>query len=221
MTSIHSFRLSGIVVAMVIAMPLQAQTLYRCGKSFQDRPCDTGTQGKVVSVSAQMQTQASSAVDMGCVARGDRAKRIMWAREVGKTKEDQIASSTSARDRNLINEVYQMRGTSNDVGAAIETKCVADKERAAQAAAAVLALQPEQGTSANAQPLAVEQAAPVKPASDQVVANAASKKQRCDSLNSQLQDIKNSERGGGSASAMDSMRSRRRAVEAQLQGEGC
>ena len=213
----NSYRnVATLMVAMTvgISLPLEAQTLYRCGKSFQDRPCDSSVQGKVISIgnSATPATPqpAKTMSDIGCVQRGERAKKIMWAREVGKSKNEQLETSTSQDDRDLVEDVYRMRGSSTEVSAAIEARC---DER--------LKAMPPSSSSVpeNQRPSAIAPA--LQPSYDERETTAASKKNRCDSLAASLQNVRDAERTGGSARQMDSLKKQRRDVETQMQDAGC
>lgn len=208
-----SHRLAALlaVTAFTVSLPLGAQTLYKCGKSFQDRPCDSAVQGKAIGVaSSTSPSQIKPQGDIGCVHRGDRAKKIMWAREVGKTKDDQLATSPSQSDRDLIEEIYRMRGTSGEVSAAIEAKC---EERLATMSP-VSAPAPEMRQASAP--------VPVPPVSYvEEAAAAASKKNRCDSLAASLKYVQEAERAGGSARHMDSLRTQRRDVETRQRDAGC
>lgn len=212
------------VAATAICFPAEAQTLYRCGKSFQDRPCDSAAPGKAVSTgaSAPQTTAGSTASSLACAQRGENAKRIAWAREVGKTRDEQLAGSTSPDHRNLIAEVYQMRGNAYEVSAAVEAKC-AEKEKEARAAAAAITLLQEQAAASPTAGNSGERTSPAnqQAANQQESANSAAKKERCDGFASQLQGLQDNERAGGSASQMDSLKKQRRDIEAKRQAAAC
>jgi len=112
-----------------------AGTLYRCGNSFQDTPCQgatNATSSKPLkttktdnNVTAQNSNSQPQKVDSDCKARGDASKNISWDREVGVTMEAQIEKNKYAP--NLIKEVYSHRGSSLEVKSMIEQDCMQQK----------------------------------------------------------------------------------------------
>lgn len=110
-----------------------AADFYRCGNSYQDTPC-TG-------ISAKNQTAKSNAkainsdslqpakIDTDCRQRGDDAKKIMWARETGKTLNQQLESAKDDSKQALIKDVYNHRGSSLEVRNAIEQECMQQKDQ--------------------------------------------------------------------------------------------
>lgn len=123
-----------------------AATTYRCGNSFQDTPCanqsdhKTGKPTKSASASKSETTNATSVgtksadlspyqIDADCKQRGDAAKKMMWLREIGKTKEDQLSNAPDEPTQALIHEVYSNRGSSLDVKNKIEQAGMQQKEQ--------------------------------------------------------------------------------------------
>ncbi|RZL02825.1 MAG: hypothetical protein EOP36_07525 [Rubrivivax sp.] len=123
---------------------LAGGTMFRCGSSYQDRPCDAGQPAKVIGgsgvvrehVSASSPAPVASAgtavvvaprVDAECAAQGNRAKQIVWAKESGRTADVQLAAATSDDDRRLITDVYRRRGSALDVRSGVEADCMAAK----------------------------------------------------------------------------------------------
>lgn len=136
-----------LVLAATAMAPAQAQKMYRCGSNYQDRPC-SGQDSRVVSSSGAGPAAAASApVDAACTRRAAEAQKIAWVRETGKTEAEQAAAQPAQRD--LVAEVYRRRGSSLEIRNAIESECVVEKERAAQAAA-LLESALRQGGSAKA-----------------------------------------------------------------------
>lgn len=206
----------------------QAQKMYRCGNTYQDRPCAGEQQGKILGSTGVTQPTAAPAVDDQCAQRGAQAQRIMWAKETGRTEEMQLAAATSGYEKQLIGEVYRKRGSSVEVRTAIEGDCMAEKQRAAQAAALTEAAAKLQGQGV---PAATAGPPAVKPASDQDTEArrqqeaearlAADKKARCDGMSAQLENIRNSQRSGGNAATMDYLRSQQRKIEGEFRSAGC
>ena len=79
------------LAAMALCAPAEAQTMYKCGRQYQDRPCDAGQQGKVVGGAAPSQAAPKPGADAECAQRGSAALNIIWAREGGATAERQLS----------------------------------------------------------------------------------------------------------------------------------
>lgn len=119
--------------------------MFRCGSSYQDRPCDAGQPAKVIHSSGVARDQAPPVspsapaamtvtpttaavkVDAECAALGNRAKQVVWAKESGRTAEVQLAAATSDDDRRLIADVFNRRGSSLEVRQGVESDCMASK----------------------------------------------------------------------------------------------
>lgn len=120
-------------------------TMFRCGSSYQDRPCDAGQPAKVINSSGVSRDQAPPVspsapaaptvvptitavkVDAECAALGNRAKQVVWAKESGRTAEVQLAAATSDEHRRLIADVFNRRGSSLEVRQAVESDCMSSK----------------------------------------------------------------------------------------------
>lgn len=120
-------------------------TMFRCGSSYQDRPCDAGQPAKVINSSGVARDQAPAVspstpaattvapttaavkVDAECAALGNRAKQVVWAKESGRTAEVQLAAATSDDDRRLIADVFNRRGSSLEVRQGVESDCMSSK----------------------------------------------------------------------------------------------
>jgi hypothetical protein len=218
--------MAGLVSALC-APALAGGTMFRCGSSYQDRPCDGGQPSKVVGSSGARQqntTAVPSAVDGDCADRGNRAKQIVWAKESGKTADVQMASATSEDERRLITEVYRQRGSSLDVQNAIQADCMAQKERAAQAAAMMEAasqLQSQGKPPAKAAPLAADSSRHDAPQVASVDPAMAQKKARCQTLKDQQNDIASIQRAGGDVSQMAQLNRQRQTAAKAWRDAGC
>lgn len=217
-----------MLLALVgLAFPGHAQKMYRCGNVYQDRPCAGEQQGKIIGSTGATQASAAPAVDGYCARKGASAQKIMWAKEVGKTEEMQLSAATSGEERKLIADVYRKRGSSVEVRAAIEADCTAERQRAAQAAALIEAAAKLQGQDkpAAATPAAAtsanSDAAAVRQQQEAAAREAASKKSRCGTLASRLENIRNSQRTGGSAATMDGLRRQQQDTEKEWNEAGC
>jgi hypothetical protein len=131
----HLLTLKAVVgaVLLVCSQAVLAANLYRCGTSYQDTPCtSTGANNKAIKSNAKVANTDSSQpekIDTNCKQRGEAAKKIMWAREVGKTLDQQLESSNDRYSQALIKDVYNHRGSSLEVRNAIEQECMQQKEQ--------------------------------------------------------------------------------------------
>ena len=208
----------------------QAQQTYRCGKVFQDRPCDGNQQinsppsssSSTSSSGAQNAARQSGSAD--CARRGEEAQKIVWAKEAGRTEEMQLAATPAFEQKKLIADVYRRKGTSGEMRAAIEAECNAERERAAQAAALISAgraLQQENrpvAPAAAAAPSEAEQAAAKRGA---VASTEAAKQSRCKYLSARLTSIRSEQRAGTSAGSMDRLNQEYADTERSRRDTGC
>jgi hypothetical protein len=135
----------GLAVATALLCgAVHAQTLYRCGNAYQDHPCESGTNQKVVGTGAATKTPSDAdpastglvpgATDSRCRQRGIQAEKIMWAREGGATLAMQLADTEHPVNAALAADVYQRRGSASVVRRAIEADCLTEAARAYEAA---------------------------------------------------------------------------------------
>jgi hypothetical protein len=204
-----------------------SHAVYRCGSVFQGTPCDGGAAPKAVTRQAP-----SAAADAGaatpkaatgaspfaivCARTGQAALDIIWKREVGALREAQKAKSPG--NGALIDAVYERRGSAQEIRAQIEAECIAEKQRAADAAAALHALQQAAGTNATTvapQPTAAGTAEPLKPVA------ALNNKAQCASLYQQRTTVQNRGRQGGDIATMERINSERRAIDEQISSAKC
>lgn len=220
--------LPAALACLALCATAQAQKMYRCGNAYQDRPCDGGQQGKVIGSAGAAQPPAGPVSDRECTQRGIDAQKIMWAKEAGHTAEMQLSASKSAREKMLISEVYSKRGSSSVVRAAIEADCVAEKEKAAQAAALISAAAKLQGMEPPAVSSAPGESAGAEPEAEAArqreklaASDAARKKARCDGIASQLDIIRNEQRRGGSGVLMNDLNRKRQDAYREQNEAGC
>jgi hypothetical protein len=120
-----------------------AQQLFRCGKVYQDRPCETGdqkaVQGPAMGRAPVQQPPAAEAGAAGpdpvCVQRGYDSQKIVFAREGGATQERLQGEATSNDGKKLVADVFRQRGTAGEVRARIQAECQAAVDERARAAA--------------------------------------------------------------------------------------
>ena len=133
--------ISHITLLMAFAIystATMAGTLYRCGNTFQDTPCQGANNAtnnkplktiKTGTTAAATTNTATIPVDSNCKARGEAAKKISWDREVGVTADAQIEANKYGYAPSLIREVYTHRGSSLEVRNKIEQSCMEQKAR--------------------------------------------------------------------------------------------
>ncbi|MBI1890526.1 MAG: hypothetical protein HYS18_07770 [Burkholderiales bacterium] len=215
---------AAFVIGIAAVLPSHAQGMFKCGNSYQDRPCDGKDSGKELKVRNTIAAEggANPVNDAQCATRGARAQKMVWAREGGATQEKMLGEARSADERELVMEVYARRGTSHEVRAAIEATCVAEKERMAKAAAllesAGLKKQEMPQASANTQQRDAG-------ASNNTMAQSSSaedkKKRTCDNLRKQRSDTVSSQRSGGSGSRQDAWNQQIRELDNKLRENQC
>jgi hypothetical protein len=227
-----------LMTAIACSTPsASAQTMYRCGSSFQDHPCSGGQAGTVIGstpthASAQPSAAAAtSGSSAQCSQRGLASQKISWNREAGKTQQDQSAGATGGFQRDLIAEVYSHRGTSVEVRSAIEADCKAAEDRAAQAAALIDAAARLQAgtnpaglhadTTNGATSTTVAMSPPSQQQANPVSNDASAKLANCQRLNQSLANVQARERAGTSANQVEQMRQQERDARTQLRDAGC
>jgi hypothetical protein len=210
----------------------QAQTMYRCGKTYQDRPCAAGQAGKAMgsAVSSSAPAAGAAGADAECVQKGKDSLKIVWSREGGATEERLLGEAHSEAQRRFIRDVYRRPGAASTVQAAVEADCVVAKAQAEQDAAIALAaaLKAQREGKLASPPAGYGDAAAASAAPDPALEErrkaeqlAAAAKRRCDGLGSELDRLRADERRGGSAQTMERLAERRRELHAQMGKAGC
>jgi hypothetical protein len=214
-----------LVTAMLLCGSALSQTMYKCGRTYQDRPCDDG-KGRSMGAATSSPGVTSGPTDAECVQRGQDSLKIVWAREGGATEERMLAEAPTPAQRRLVQEVYRKRGSASQIQSAIATDCIAQKQQierdAALAAAAAVRAQregtPSVSASTEARPAGNSQAVD----DGRAAAIAADrKKQECAGYNADLEAVRAQERTGGSAQTMDRLAESRRRIAAQASRAGC
>lgn len=224
---------AGLAVALaLVSTSAMAQKMYRCGSVYQDHPCSGDhPNSKVLGQSGATLPSPKQAVDAACADRGAHSQKISWAREAGRTQDEQIAATP--QDTALIKEIYNLRGTTVEIRMAIEANCMAMKTRGAQAAALEDAAAKLRGADAGAtgSPTApaanaVPPAATTTSAADDAArrraeSDALSKKLKCGSIGNRIRSIRDSQRSGGSGEAMDRLKQQLQEMDAASREAGC
>lgn len=128
---------AGVLLSLVFSEYGIAGTLYRCGNTYQDIPCQNASNSSIVKKSNTLsvnekplnQGQRFEKVDADCKQDGEIAKKIMWAREMGRTLDEQLEATPDSVTRGVIKEVYKHRGSSLEVKDIIEQECMQQKEK--------------------------------------------------------------------------------------------
>src|SRR6266850_5925366 len=130
-----------LVTAMLLCGGALSQTLYKCGRTYQDRPCDDG-KGRSMGAATSSLGVTSGPTDAECVQRGQDSLKIVWAREGGATEERMLAEAPTPAQRRLVQEVYRERGSASQIQSAIATGCIAQKQQIERDAALAAAAAP-------------------------------------------------------------------------------
>lgn len=108
------------------SMSSHAQKMYRCGSNYQDKPC---AQGQATQIIGQARNESNSpAIDAACRRRSEAAKKMIWSRKGGASKDDLLAGAANLEEARLIEEVYAIKGDYNQIRKTIETECMAAKD---------------------------------------------------------------------------------------------
>ena len=223
-----------LVNTALLVQSSQAQTMYRCGSNYQDKPCANGQQGVVVGTAknaSQSTPTAAPTIDASCKRRGEDAKKIIWMREAGAQKNDLLAKSTSTEQSQLIADIYAVRGNANDIRANIEKSCMEEKDigkrfgiaadgdnaqilrqvqqvlQAAEKSAAQSATNKSATTSKD---MALEKTP------EQVEVPVSKKRLPCPNLKNQLEIVKANLRAGADTQTMQNLNQQKRDLEKEV-----
>jgi hypothetical protein len=212
-----------ISTSLLFSTSLQAQTMFRCGSNYQDKPCANGQVGKVIGTqkSAATEVEAKAVIDPVCLRRSEDAKKIIWLRQGGAAKDDVMAKMESGEQQRLVNEVYATRGDTPQMRAAIEKRCMDERGFAkrpenmsdAELLGTVRALEKRLNAAEKADAARV-------PAAEQE-APAAKRKLPCPNIKMQLDIVNNSLRAGGNAQEMQQLKQQKRELEKDLVAGVC
>jgi len=200
------------------ATTAQAQNLYRCGSTYQDKPCDNGQVGKLIKKNPSPSASDKPPLDANCIRRGEEAKKIIWMKEAGAFQDKLASDAKTAEQRKLIADVYALSGNSNDIRIKIESDCMAEKESDRKL-----------GSRSNEEEvnrhLAAERKAvngPNSKDSSKPDANEAARRQEaCEDIRKQISAARSNQKAGGSAQEMEAMADMRRRIDTSLKEMGC
>ena len=142
-----------IALCAALALATPAQALFRCGNSYQDKPCTAAVAESPVNPAIRNATApatpavvkpAASPFAAACARMGNEAQRVVWNREGGATREKQIAELPRGHAYDdmvqTIDAVYTKRGTAPEIRGQIEAECLVQKQKQADAVAALKVL---------------------------------------------------------------------------------
>lgn len=205
-----------------------AQTLYRCGATYQDRPCGGTVDSKVLgraAVSANVDATAATLAP-ACASRGAAAQKLIWEKESGRTLDEQL--SRRGADADFVSSVYSRRGSSVDVRRAVESDCMKEMDRAKEAAAlrsAADRLESGIPVGGGDRPLGASRANDRQDigggAPTVSRANLPVPVSMCPTLASELMRLNQAQRTGGSASFMDDLAEKVRDVQSRQRANRC
>ncbi len=219
-----------LALLALLATPY-AHALYRCGNVYQDRPC-ANPESEVRLAPAGRSVTGAPAAATGtafaqvCARMGQEAQKVAWKREAGATQEKQLAELPPGGSREematVIASVYSRRGSAPEIKAAVEAECRAEKQREADQAAALAALQPQ---GAKPLPAAATGGAPAQDAGQKQAATsrvpAADPRAACPNLRAMDASLREQMRAGGSAATMEMLNAQRRTLDQRLSDARC
>lgn len=204
------------------AAQANAQTLFRCGKTYQDRPCETGQETKLYVPTRPAASGMQGSGDAACAQRGVDAQKVAWTREAGALLEQQLAKARHDGERKLITDVYSKRGTSAEIRESIEAECVAEKERAARfGRGAPAPSTPDNAGAAAKSNTGARHQDEERYSGNTAAGDAERKRMACVRLRTELEAIREQQRTGGSAATMDALNREKSDIERRLSHEAC
>lgn len=198
----------------------QAQNLYRCGSTYQDKPCDNG-QGQLIKKNPLPSTSDKPPLDANCIRRGEEAKKIIWMREGGAFQDRLQSEAKTNEQRKLIADVYALRGNANDIRAKIESDCMADKEVERKTGMRPVDDEVKRHQDAERKASGENPKDTPKDSKQADSSEAERKKKLCEDIRRQIAAASNSQRAGGSAKDMETMASNKKEIENNLKELGC
>lgn len=200
------------------ATTAQAQNLYRCGSTYQDKPCDNGQAGQLIKKNPSPSTSNKPPLDANCIRRGEEAKKIIWLKEGGAFQDKVAADAKTGEQRKLIADVYALRGNSNDIRIKIESDCMAEKENERNFGSRSNEDEVNRHLSAERK---ATNGVNSKESNKPDASEAARKQEACEDVRRQISVARSNQKTGGSAQEMEAMADSRRKVETSLKEMGC
>lgn len=128
---------AAVLLAAVAFSGASAQNLFKCGATFQDKPCDTDVQKKYSSLTGSFSKEQVNAVaDAQCAEKGVLALPFIQARTRQETLASlhagidakPIARLEKIKEKEMASAVFAKKGTPVEIRAAIETDCMDNKQ---------------------------------------------------------------------------------------------
>ena len=207
-----------LLQASILPGYAQAQNLYRCGSTYQDKPCDAGQPSQLIKKNPSPSTSDKLPLDGNCVRRGEEAKKVIWYKEGGGFQDKLQADAKTAEQRKIIADVYAMKGNANDIRIKIESDCMAEKE--AERKFGPRSNDDEVSRHQAAERKAVNGETP-KDSSKPDTTEAARKQKQCEEVRKQINSLRSAQKAGGSAQEMETQANSRRDIETSLKELGC
>lgn len=218
--------LMAITMCLFLQESVQAQTMYRCGSNYQDKPCANGQVGKVIGSQKNSAVNGEPSepkvtVDPVCLRRSEEAKKIIWMRQGGAAKDEVMAKMDGMEQQGLVNEVYATRGDTPQIRAAIEKRCMTER---------VMFKRPENMSDAellNAARVlekrvnAAEKAEAARVPVAEQEAPAAKRKLPCPNIKMQLEIVNNSIRAGADVPTLQQLNQQKRELEKDFVAGNC
>lgn len=178
---IHSVIAALIFTVAACSSASGGQTLFKCGATFQDKPCDTEVQKKYSPLTGSFsKEQVNVTADAQCADKGIRALPFIQARTRQETLESlhtaidskPIARLEKVKEKELATAVFAKKGSPVEIRSAIETECMDSKQFGTRARAPTAYPYPE----SNARTIAAERRAEAAAARAAAAADRASRR---------------------------------------------
>jgi hypothetical protein len=200
-----------------------AQTMYKCGSNYQDKPCANGQTSKVIVTQRSTTTEAETktVVDPVCTRRSEDAKKIIWMRQGGAAKEDVMAKADSLAQQRLVDEVYATRGDTPQIRASIEKRCMESRtvQRSPEAMSDAELLSAAKALEKRLNNAEKAEASRVAPAEQE--APAPKRKLPCQNIKMQLEIVSNTIRAGADVQTLQQLNQQKRDLEKDWTAGSC
>jgi hypothetical protein len=131
------YALMAAILATAASSAVAGSNLFKCGATFQDKPCDTEVQKKYSSLTGSFSNeQVNATADSQCADRGTRALPFIQARTRQETLESlhaqidgkPIGRLEKVKEKELATAVFAKKGSPAEIRGAIETECMDSRQ---------------------------------------------------------------------------------------------
>ena len=131
------YALTAAILATAACSAVAGSNLFKCGATFQDKPCDTEVQKKYSSLTGSFsKEQVNATADSQCADRGTRALPFIQARTRQETLESlhaqidgkPIGRLEKVKEKELATAVFAKKGSPAEIRGAIETECMDSRQ---------------------------------------------------------------------------------------------